>query len=64
MSTPDELDARRRVLAQIADEEDRVEVLAIFDRIDWRRHIEAHLAAAAEHDDDDQRGDEHGEPDV
>ena len=37
----DELDARRRVLAGIDDEGDRAAVLAVFARVDWRRHLEA-----------------------
>jgi hypothetical protein len=37
----DELDARRRVLLSIDDEADRAAVLAVFARVDRRRHHEA-----------------------
>lgn len=36
----DELDARRRILLSIDDDNDRAAVLAVFNRIDWRRHQE------------------------
>lgn len=41
MADPDELDARRRIIVSIEDEDDRAAVLAVFERIDWRRHMEA-----------------------
>jgi hypothetical protein len=46
--TSDELDARRRIVTGIDDESDRDAVLAVFARVDWRRHQQALADASRE----------------